>query len=68
MILDKGYVRLVNVMGSDVDVVNAARASFNREVDTIGENDIKLINYLVYDVSAHPHSAGKDGECCRRRD
>lgn len=47
MILDKGYVRLVNVMGSDVDVVNAARASFNREVDTLGENDIKLINYLV---------------------
>jgi thymidylate synthase (FAD) len=47
MILDKGYVKLVNVMGSDVDVVNAARASFNREVDTISENDAKLINYLV---------------------
>lgn len=47
MILDKGYVRLVNVMGSDVDVVNAARASFNREVDQLEERDVNLINYLV---------------------
>lgn len=47
MILDKGYVRLVNVMGSDVDVVNAARASFDRQVDQLEERDVNLINYLV---------------------
>ncbi len=47
MILDKGYVKLVNVMGSDVDVVNAARASFDRNVLVLDDKDIKLINYLV---------------------
>jgi len=30
-VLDKGYVRLVDKMGSDLSVVNAARASFAKE-------------------------------------
>jgi thymidylate synthase (FAD) len=34
-------------MGSDVDVVNAARASFDRSVNLLGENDIGLINFLI---------------------
>lgn len=46
-ILDKGYVKLINAMGSDVDVVNAARASFQKEVKSLSEQDIKLIDYLV---------------------
>ena len=46
-ILDHGYVRTVNVMGSDLDVVNAARASFEKEVDTLSDNDVKLISFLV---------------------
>lgn len=47
MILDKGYVKLINVMGDDVDVVNAARASFNRDVDHLEEKDYKLIQFLI---------------------
>jgi len=46
-VLDHGYVKLINVMGSDKDVVNAARASFEKEVDIISEKDAGLINYLV---------------------
>jgi thymidylate synthase (FAD) len=46
-VLDKGYVGLVNVMGSDLDVVNAARASFDRQVNNITEKDRKLIEYLI---------------------
>jgi thymidylate synthase (FAD) len=46
-ILDHGYVRTVNVMGSDLDVVNAARASFEKEVDELSDNDVKLISFLV---------------------
>lgn len=46
-VLDKGYVNLVNVMGSDLDVVNSARVSFDKSVDTLEEKDEKLINYLV---------------------
>ena len=47
MIPDKGYVKLINVMGSDVDVVNAARASFNRDVKQLTEKDGKLIDFLI---------------------
>lgn len=46
-ILDHGYVRTVNVMGSDIDVVNAARASFDKEVASLEDKDINLINFLV---------------------
>lgn len=46
-VLDKGYVRLVNVMGSDVDVVNAARASFQKEVKGLSDKDANLIDYLI---------------------
>jgi thymidylate synthase (FAD) len=46
-VLDHGYVKLVNNMGSDIDVVNAARVSFDKEVDTLEDKDINLINFLV---------------------
>ena len=46
-ILDHGYVRTVNIMGSDIDVVNAARASFEKEVPILEDRDISLINFLV---------------------
>lgn len=46
-VLDHGYVRTVNTMGSDLDVVNAARVSFDKEVDGLDDKDHKLISYLV---------------------
>lgn len=45
-VLDKGFVRLVEVMGSDMSVVNSARISFAKEVTEIGDRDEKLIRYL----------------------
>lgn len=48
-VLNLGYVRLVNNMGSDLDVVNAARASFEKEVSELSEKDKKLISFLVRD-------------------
>jgi thymidylate synthase (FAD) len=48
-VLDKGYVRLVQNMGSDLDVVNAARASFDRESSAMTEKDFKLIDFLIRD-------------------
>ena len=38
---------LVENMGSDLTVVNAARVSFNKEVGTMSTKDSKLINYLA---------------------
>jgi thymidylate synthase (FAD) len=46
-VLNHGYIRLVNNMGSDLDVVNAARVSFNKEVPTLSDSDIKLIDFLI---------------------
>ena len=46
-VLDHGYVKPVNSLGSDIDVVNAARVSFDKEVSTLSDSDIKLINFLV---------------------
>ena len=46
-VLDHGYVRLVSNMGSDIDVVNAARVSFDKEVLDLSDSDVSLINFLV---------------------
>lgn len=52
--LDKGYVRLVDHMGSDLSIVRAARVSFDADWRTgLSEgNDEKLIQYLF----THKHS------------
>ena len=52
-VLDHGYVRLVNNMGSDLDVVNSARVSFDKEVLSLEDRDTNLINFLV----KHKHDA-----------
>jgi len=52
-VLDKGFVRLVDAMGSDLSVVNAARVSFGKRKDTFEEGDAKLITYLA----KHEHTS-----------
>ena len=44
---DIGKVELVQTIGNDLSVVNAARVSFGVEKEEIDEKDKKLINYLV---------------------
>ncbi|MBX5476783.1 MAG: FAD-dependent thymidylate synthase [Clostridia bacterium] len=54
-VLDRGYVRLVDHMGSDLSVVNAARASFQKESDwdlspdgpRLRDKDARLIWFLA---------------------
>ena len=45
-VLDKGFVRLTDVMGSDLSVVNSARISFAKESDSFSNKDEKLLKYL----------------------
>lgn len=45
-VLDKGYVRRVDVMGTDLSVVNAARASFAKESTELDQKDARLISFL----------------------
>jgi thymidylate synthase (FAD) len=44
-VLDEGYVRLVDVLGDDVSVVNAARVSYDKETTTFEERDAKLLKF-----------------------
>jgi thymidylate synthase (FAD) len=68
-VLDKGFVRYIDHMGSDLMVVNAARVSFAKEssweysdsefaVGRLSEKDQKLISYLAkhkhWTPFAHP--------------
>jgi thymidylate synthase (FAD) len=52
-VLDKGFVRLIDHMGSDLSVVNAARVSFGKRREALDEGDEKLIRYL----SEHEHTS-----------
>jgi thymidylate synthase (FAD) len=45
-ILNHGYVALLDHMGTDIDIVNAARKSFNKESNFLDEKDKKLLKYL----------------------
>ncbi|WP_314586040.1 FAD-dependent thymidylate synthase [Paenibacillus terrigena] len=53
-VLDKGYVRLVNHMGSDLSVVNAARVSYAKESNELNDKDIRLIKFLAREGHTSP--------------
>ncbi len=43
----QGWIGLVNVMGDETTIVNAARVSFGKFVDEMSEKDLKLLHYLI---------------------
>ena len=57
-VLDKGHVELVDCMGNDLTVVNAARVSFANHKEEFEDKDEKLIRYLAkhnhWTPFAHP--------------
>lgn len=44
--LDLGYVIMIDQLGTDLDIVNAARVSFNKESTYMTLKDIRLMKYL----------------------
>ena len=48
-----GYVELIDAMGSDLDIVNAAKVSYNKEATTFGPAEEKLLWYLWF----HKHTS-----------
>ena len=52
-VLDRGFVRLIDHMGTDLSVVNAARVSFGKRKETLDEADEKLLKYLA----GHDHTS-----------
>ena len=50
---NKGFVELVDAVGSDLSVVNSARVSFGKHKTELDEKDKKLIKYLI----KHKHTS-----------
>lgn len=46
-VLSSGYVRLLDVMGDDLSVVNNARASYDRQSTELNDKDKRLISFLA---------------------
>jgi thymidylate synthase (FAD) len=46
-VLDKGYVRLVDHMGTDLSTTAAARVSYDKQSDTWDEKEQRLLNFLI---------------------
>jgi thymidylate synthase (FAD) len=54
-VLDEdGYVRLVDVLGDDLSVVNAARVSYDKEVTSLEERDVRLLSFLIKNGHTSP--------------
>jgi thymidylate synthase (FAD) len=53
-VLDKGYVRLVDTLGNDLSVVNAARVSYDKEASEFSNKDERLIEFLVREGHTSP--------------
>jgi thymidylate synthase (FAD) len=53
-VLDEGYVRLVDTLGDDLSIVNAARVSYDKESTEFSERDSKLINFLLREKHTSP--------------
>lgn len=57
-VLNKGYVRLVDFMGSDLTVTNSARVSYDKAVDELGPKDEGLIKFLANHDHTSPFRHG----------
>ena len=53
-VLDEGYVRLVDTLGTDLSVVNAARVSYDKESSDFEARDSKLIQFLIREGHTSP--------------
>lgn len=53
-VLDKGYVRIVDTLGNDLSVVNAARVSYDKESSEFSERDEKLLSFLWREKHTSP--------------
>ena len=53
-VLDEGYVRLVDVLGDDLAVVNAARVSYDKEKNVFEDRDAKLLKFLLREKHTSP--------------
>ncbi len=46
-VLDKGFIEVIDKLGSDLTVVNSARVSFGKRKETFDNSDRKLVKFLA---------------------
>jgi thymidylate synthase (FAD) len=46
-VLDKGFIKIKDIFGTELDIVNSARVSFGKQKHVFDEKDEKLIKYLI---------------------
>jgi len=46
-VLDKGFIEVVDSLGSDLTVVNSARVSFGKRKEKFDDSDKRLVKYLA---------------------
>lgn len=46
-VLDKGFIEVIDKLGSDLTVVNSARVSFGKRKEKFDESDRKLVKFLA---------------------
>jgi len=57
-VLDKGFVRLEETMGSDLSIVNAAKVSFDKRADSFGTAEHGVLNFLMKANHGSPFEQG----------
>lgn len=50
----QGWIGLIDMMGTEATMVNAARVSFGKIKDTMDEKDIELLKYLIENKHTSP--------------
>lgn len=53
-VLDKGYVRYLDHMGSDLEVINDARASYAKQSSEFSNRDDRLLKFLLRENHTAP--------------
>jgi len=53
-VLDNGYVRLVDTLGNDLSVINAARVSYDKESTELTDRDKGLMKFLIREGHTSP--------------
>lgn len=56
--VSSGFVNLIDVMGNDLTVVNAARVSFGKRSESLEDRDERLISYLLKHEHTSPFRHG----------
>lgn len=51
---DQGWIGLIDMMGTEATMVNAARVSFGKIKNTMDEKDIELLKYLIENKHTSP--------------